>query len=399
MKKIICVISFLCSLSCSKSEEPSSTNQISNNPLSPNIPTAPSKNYLQTSYELQKSNVMVDLIKLRKDKLGIDNSWNILAFAYLDVNSDGNDDIFMICSYGKGERTKGDLLINKNGDYVVDNSYFEEIPSMVHARKVLVGDFNGDKMPDIFIAGHGYDYPPFPGEYNQILLSNNKKYKLKNLTEKVGFYHGACSGDIDKDGDLDIFVVDKLNSHFLINDGAGNFNYSTSQIDISNLNGYGICEFFDVDKDGFLDLLIGGGDVYNPTRIYWGSSSYKFELNNKTDFPTVTDFKQISDIDVADLDGDNINEVIVNRTGFENFYNGWYIQVITLRNKIATDASTTFIDNNKYLPAVPDNQQWIPWLRFGDVDNNGKPDLFSVRCSPIQAVRWELQNKKLIRVY
>lgn len=187
MKKIICFIGILCALSCSKSEEPTSTNQTSNNPVSPNIPTVPSKNYLQTSYELQKSNVMVDLIKLRKDKLGIDNSWNILAFAYLDVNSDGNDDIFMICSYGKGERTKGDLFVYKNGDYIVDNSYFEEIPSMVHARKVLIGDFNGDKMPDIFIAGHGYDYPPFPGEYNQILLSNNKKYKLKNLTEKVGF--------------------------------------------------------------------------------------------------------------------------------------------------------------------------------------------------------------------
>ena len=102
---------------------------------------------------------------------------------------------------------------------------------------------------------------------------------------------------------------------------------------------------------------------------------------------------------MADLDGDNVNEVIVNRTGFENFYNGWYIQVLTLKNKIATDASTTFIENNKYLPAVPDNQQWIPWLRFGDVDNNGKIDLFSVRCSPIQPVRWELQNKKLIRIY
>ena len=366
----------------------------------PPIPEIVIKNYLLPSYDLQKSNVMVDLIKLRKEKLGIDNGWNILAYAFLDINSDGYDDIFMICSYGKDDRTKGDLLIYKNGDYIIDNSYFEEIPSMVHARKVIVGDFNGDKMPDIFISGHGYDYPPFPGEYNQILISNSssKKYKLKNLTEKVGFYHGACSGDIDKDGDIDIFVVDKNNSYFLINDGSGNFSYSFSQIDINSLNGHGICEFVDVDKDGFLDLLIGGADVYNPTRIYWGSSKYKFESTNKTDIPTVVEFKQISDIDVADLDGDDINEIIVNRTGFENFYNGWYIQVITLKNKIATDASSTFIDNNKYLPAIPDNQQWIPWLRFGDIDNNGKLDLFSIKCSPINAVRWELQNKKLVRI-
>ena len=139
----------------------------------------------------------------------------------------------------------------------------------------------------------------------------------------------------------------------------------------------------------------------NDTKIYWGDNTATF--TKYTIIPRVTSYGVITDIDMFDLDGDSANELVITRGGghdnYIHFYNGWYIQVITLKNKIATDASTTFIENNKYLPAVPDNQQWIPWLRVGDVDNNGKPDLFSVRCSPIQAVRWELQNKKLIRIY
>jgi hypothetical protein len=41
----------------------------------------------------------------------------------------------------------------------------------LHPRKALVVDFNGDARPDVFVACHGYDVSPFPGEQPVLLLS------------------------------------------------------------------------------------------------------------------------------------------------------------------------------------------------------------------------------------
>ena len=361
------------------------------------------KNYLQPSYYLQQSDVNIDIIKLRATKEGINSGWNILAVGFLDINGDGYDDIFYNAAYSDTTRTLGKIFIYKNGDYILDNSYFTTPTSLVAARKVIIGDYNNDKMPDIFIAATGDDRPPFAGEYCEMLLSNsNKKYDLVKFTARSSFYRGASSGDIDKDGDLDIFVIGKPDSYFLINDGKGNFTYSTSQLDISTLFDQFTCELIDIDKDGYLDLIMGGHEFMpgNTTRIYWGDATYKF--TNKTDIPLVANLGVITDLDIYDLDGNGINEVVVTRTGgkndFSNFYSGWYIQVLSMANRKLTDATTTFIEGNVYTQTKIDNQEWIPWMRFGDFDKNGKIDFYSTKCTNLNMVRWELQNKKLIRI-
>jgi FG-GAP-like repeat len=112
------------------------------------------KNYLQTSYELQKSSVNIELDALRKEN----NQKNgfIAAIAFLDVNGDGIDDIFLTAGYGTSstERSYGEIYIfNKStGKYQIDNSYFNtgQTPSLIHPRKAFTGDFNNDNKPDIF---------------------------------------------------------------------------------------------------------------------------------------------------------------------------------------------------------------------------------------------------------
>jgi hypothetical protein len=409
MKRLLFPVGLLCILvSCTKSDAPIPSPTVPTQPIvvTPPAPTIVLKNYLQTSYELQKSDVLIDLMALRS-KNGINSGWNILAVAFLDINADGNDDIFYNSSFGTTERTEGQIFIYKDGDYVLDKTYFTTPPSLIHPRKAIVGDYNNDKMPDIFIAAHGDDRPPFAGEYTEMLLSNSsKKYDLVKFTERTDFYHGTCSGDIDNDGDLDIFVLGRLDSYFLINDGKGNFTYSLTQIDKGLLIEQYQCELVDIDKDGFLDLIMGGHEFMNgnTTRIYWGSSSYKFNTTNMTNIPSLENWGVITDLDIYDLDNDGFNEILISRTGGRPFdfttyfYSGWQIQIFKLNNRSTIDVTTTFIEKNIYNQVVPNNQEWIPWIRFGDFDKNGKVDFYSVKCTNLPFLRWELQNNKLVRI-
>lgn len=406
MNKFVLSLGFFALLfSCSK---PDASVPASPTPSTPVVVTPPPpvvnlKDYFKTSYDLQQSDVNIDIMQLRASKEGINSGWNILAVTFLDINADGNDDIFYTAGYGDTTRTQGKIFIYKNGDYVLDNTYFTTPPSLILARKAIVGDYNGDKMPDIFIAATGDDRPPFAGEYCEMLLSNkDKKYDLVKFTEKQNFYHAAASGDIDKDGDLDIFVLGRKESYFLINKGNGTFDYSTTQIDVGSLIEQYICELTDIDKDGYLDLVMGGHEFMsgNTTRIYWGDATGKF--TNKTDIPAVANLGVITDIDVYDLDGDGKNELLITRTGgkndFSNFYSGWYIQALTVLDRKVTDATSTFIEGNVYNQVKIDNQEWIPWMRFNDYDKNGKIDFYSTKCTNLKMVRWELENKKLVRI-
>lgn len=414
MRNFIIIAVFIFLLGCKKETETiTPTTPVNQSPQT----TIISKNYQLPSYDLQKTNVNIDLMALRA-KSGVSSYTFVLCTTFLDINGDGNDDIFM--SYGLSgvyDRVESKIYIYNNGNYILDNSYFTTVPSFYAARKSITGDFNKDGIPDIFVAATGIDEPPFPGEYCQLLLSNtNKKYDLVKLTDKIGFYHAACSGDIDNDGDLDIFVLGKTNSYFLINDGKGNFTYSTSIIDTNYLDQEYNCELVDVDKDGYLDLMVGGHEfgvadstfnningIDGSTRIYWGSSSFKYEIKNVTHIPIINNWGVITDLDVFDLDGDGKNEVVITRSGgrkggFDYFYNGWLIQVLQMNNRVSIDKTSTFIENNIYEPKTPNNQEWIPWMRFDDYDNNGKIDFISTKGSTLPFVRWELQNKKLVRI-
>ena len=76
-----------------------------------------------------------------------------------------------------------------------------QINGCIHPRKAIVADFNGDGRPDIFVACHGYDATPFPGEANKVVLSQpNGTYVTSNASADVGFHHGAAAADLNGDG-------------------------------------------------------------------------------------------------------------------------------------------------------------------------------------------------------
>ncbi len=139
---------------------------------------------------------------------------------------------------------------------------------------VLVGDFDNDGWPDIYVAS---DSTP-----SQLFLNNraggfHEEGTLRGVAyssdgmEEAGM--GVAAGDYDNDGWLDILKTNFSDEapNLYHNDGKAIFTDQTGAAGLNRRNhfvGWG-CGFFDPDNDGYLDALYCNGHVYPElTRIH-----------------------------------------------------------------------------------------------------------------------------------
>ena len=336
-----------------------------------------------SSHTLQSNYLYVDHEGIRPEG----QRGGFAAVAYADFNEDGHIDIFYAPSDGWQHNTfPAELYLNDGaGCFSLDANFFNgNPPGLVHPRKALPGDFNGDSRMDVFVLGHGYDQPPFPGEASYVILSSANGYVLgSGLDTFIGFQHGGASGDIDADGDIDVFVT-HLNSNqapfFLINDGSGSFTMDTDRTEGLAHKALFTAELVDVDGDDFLDLLVGGHE-YNPeggifpTQILWGDSTGVFSTTKATSLPGVVGHGVVPDIDVSDTDGDGDKDIVINRTGSgdENhrFYQGYYLQLVEqVGVRRFEDKTAQLLFKNEDI-----NADWITWIRMCDCNNDGHVDI------------------------
>ena len=318
----------------------------------------------------------------------------------LDYNMDGFLDIVHTDSnYGEsfngvGVRNYIKFFIGDcNGELTLDEELSYEFNGLIHGRKGLVGDYNNDNYPDIFFVGHGIDANDFPGEYPILLLNNGGSGFIENRFENlIGFFHTATSGDYDNDGDQDIVLISQGVTYILVNDGIGSFtiikddiNYDTRSIVefqresiVPSMRQIYTSELFDVDSDGFLDLIVTGHDFpdqYSGESAVLYGNGESFLSGYKT-LPSPLGFGIGVDIDFYDINSDGNYEIILNRTGDPinglGFYTGWKLQILELVDNNYVDSTEKFIDVSSGI-----DSSWMYWIHIDDYDNDGVVELFN----------------------
>ncbi len=252
-----------------------------------------------------------------------------------DLNADGQLDLIVTAATfpfnaeaSRGPQ-QGVILFNLG-----DNTFIEasgDRPASEHASELYVADFNGDDRQDIFVADHGYDAEPFPGYKNQLLLGVEGGFLdvTDRLPDFMDFSHNAAVGDIDSDGDIDIFVMnfkdagDGTLPYLLINDGSANFQVNVERLpaslrDTPQLQDSFSAELSDLDDDGFPDLVIGRVNRPDgvPTRIHWNNGNGTFDDRSVSfladqDVFGGLEWLQTIEIKGIDLTGDGLKDLLV----------------------------------------------------------------------------------------
>ena len=360
------------------------------------------KNYLKTSFELSNHDLWLSSSDLydNGNHYITQNPFRVMQTAQLDIDGDGLEDVVTYDTYDLNTNPTPNpppSIFMNNGKILNKIPWTGPTLRNPHGVKLLVGDFNNDSIPDLFSLV-AVDQPngafPTLKDYNNILFNSPTGFKtVKEFDDQQGFWYAGCSGDIDNDGDLDVIMFNfhvlnnGVTNKILWNDGKGNFTYDSNGI--GNIPVVDESELSDVNNDGFLDLVIDYITI-TPSRvphiaILWGNGK-DFTLNNSTTF-TLNGDQFLHDIDFADLDSDNMQELIL--SGYDGSNTNFWVEIYKSDDKGKSFVKrTNYIENN-----ITTNR--FDHLEIKDIDNNGKLDI--VAPDKRDNIRWEWDGIKFIK--
>ena len=320
---------------------------------------------------------------------------NVFFTLSADLQGDGRRDLILLTGSGPPivQRTPMRILRpNAAGTGMTDVTRKllgnGALPSMQHPREVDVADFNGDGKLDIFVAAHGYDAAPFPGERNVLLISRGDgtySDQSATLPSAPDFSHSTTIGDINGDGIPDIFVGNlplPQKAYFLIGKGDGTFAQATNLIpaDLTSPNGSTFLTslLVDVDGDGFPDLVLGSfGDGLGRNVILLNDGTGDFTKRPRVLLPvgvfgaTAT----VDDILSFDVNGDGRPDLLILSTQSAALQDrGAAIQVLINRgNGVFTDETQVSLGAS----TSRTNGIWWTFLRAVDLNGDGLLDFYA----------------------
>ncbi|MCJ7465642.1 MAG: VCBS repeat-containing protein [Maribacter sp.] len=237
---------------------------------------------------------------------------------------------------------------------------------------LAVADVNGDAILDVYIGGA-------KNQRGSLFLSDLKNgyveitRPFENATRSEDT--DAIFFDSDNDGDLDLYICSggkafskydsNLQDRLLVNNGHGKFMKSDKPLPFKTPLSSSTVTAADFDKDGDLDLFVGGR--YNPELYGEPTSSILLQNNGNNDFSiadqsVMQNLGMVTDASWTDINGDDWPDLVV--TG------DW------MPIKLFINHSGTLKDESESFGLAHSNGMWSA-LKIADIDGDGDIDFIA----------------------
>jgi hypothetical protein len=194
---------------------------------------------------------------------GVADEGNGYCCAFADYDNDGLSDLYVGNLNDSEKQVTRHLYHNDGAMKFTDVTGRLGLEAKGYDVSCFWGDIDNDGDLDLFLAnssGRGAAADKSFGA--NTLLRNNGDGTFTDISKEAGVdiatnSRGCTMGDVDNDGDLDIYVTNSMEDALLfINNGKGRFTESGKKLGGAVFYGHG-CALGDLDGDGDLDLIVG----------------------------------------------------------------------------------------------------------------------------------------------
>ena len=292
--------------------------------------------------------------------------------AFGDINNSGSNRVFLSGSLGNYIKS---FQVDKNNVISIENYILKEKLDFENSV-ILLFDVDNDNDLDLYVGSGSVELSKYSEKlYDRIYINNGKgefslsDQKLPDVDHKIST--GTASfADIDKDGDLDIFIGERLkinnyglpcSGFLLVNDGKGNFSNQTLKIspELIEIGMITDSKFSDIDNDGDMDLVVVG--EYMGIEIFKNDDGYFSRV--KSDLIELKGWWNT--VQIEDLNNDGLDDLIIGNHGLNSRFEASKSNPIKLYH--------SDFDNNGFAEAIvcftsKDGKEYPYYLRHDLID-------------------------------